>query len=113
MSHSDDEYWPGPVPAYVLTGGRTHPKARLRPETLLSALLHRPVPDRTNPQKRDLLGLCRGQLSLVETATHLGLPVSVVRVLASDLIDEGLLSIRDAGPKRELMEMVLAGLRKL
>jgi hypothetical protein len=97
----------------VLTGGRTKPKSTLRPETLLSALVHRPVPDRTTSQKRELLGLCRRRLSLVETATHLRLPVSVVRVLASDLIDEGLLTFGDAGPKRELMEKVLAGLRKL
>lgn len=113
MSHSDDGYWPGPVPAYVLTGGRTQPKATLLPETLLAASVHRPVPGRTTSQKRELLALCRGQLSLVEAATHLGLPVSVVRVLASDLIDEGFLIIRGASPKHELMEKVLAGLRKL
>jgi hypothetical protein len=113
MSPIDDEYRPGPVPAYVLTGGRTRPKATLRPETLLTALLDKPVPSTTAMQKRDLLGLCRQQLSLAEAATHLELPMSVVRILASDLIDAGLLGLRDSTPTRDIMEKVLAGLRKL
>ena len=113
MFPTDDEYRPGQVPAYVLTGGRTRPKATLLPETLLSALVYRPVPDRTSTQERELLGLCRGQLGLAEAAAHLELPMSVVRILASDLIDAGLLVIRDATPPRDIMEKVLAGLRKL
>jgi len=113
MSPTDDGYRPGPVPPWVLTGGRTRPKATLRPETLLTALVYKPVPDRTTTQQRDLLGLCRGQLGLAELAAHLRLPMSVVRILASDLIDDGLLVIRAPAPKRELMEQVLDGLRKL
>jgi hypothetical protein len=106
-------YRPGPVPSYVLTSGRTHPKATLRPETLLRTLVYRPIPKRTTTQKRNVLRLCQGQLGMAELAAHLEMPMSVVRILASDLLDEGLLVIRGAEPKRELMEQVLAGLRKL
>jgi hypothetical protein len=117
MSPTDHGYRPGPVAAYVLTGGRTRPKATLPAETLIIALGDKPVPERTSMQHRELLRLCRGQLGLAEVAAHLKLPMSVVRILASDLIDVGLLVVRDTSrdtrPKLELMEQVLAGLRKL
>ncbi|WP_410570440.1 DUF742 domain-containing protein [Amycolatopsis sp. cmx-4-61] len=117
MSPTDDGYRPGPVKAYVLTGGRTRPKATLPAETLIIALGDKPMPARTSRQQRDLLRLCRGQLGLAEVAAHLKLPMSVVRILASDLIDAGLLGVRvpsrNTRPELELMEQVLAGLRKL
>ncbi|MCR6488335.1 DUF742 domain-containing protein [Amycolatopsis sp. OK19-0408] len=117
MSPTDHGFRPGPVKTYVLTGGRTRPKATLPAETLIIALRNAPVSARTNRQQRDLLRLCRGQLGLAEVAAHLKLPMSVARILASDLIDAGLLGVRDPGqdtrPKLELMEQVLAGLRKL
>jgi hypothetical protein len=113
MSPADHAYRPGPVPSYVLTGGRTSPKTMLQPETLLVTAAHRPAPDGTATQKRDLLWLCRKQLGLAELAAHLELPMSVVRILAADLIDDGLLVARASTPPRETLERVLAGLRKL
>ncbi|SEB47472.1 Protein of unknown function [Amycolatopsis tolypomycina] len=117
MSPTDHGFRPGPVPTWVLTGGRTRPKATLRPETLLTTMAHRPVPDTTTVQKRELLGLCRQRLSLVEASAHLGWPMSVVRILASDLIDVGLLvMVGDETPdhnRLETLEKLLAGLRRL
>ena len=114
MSRTDPGHMPRPVPPYVVTGGRTHPsRPTLRLETLLTTLLDRSVPDNTTAEKRALLKLCRQQLGLAEAAAHLELPMSVVRVLASDLIDDGLLGVRDANPKLDLMERILAGLQKL
>jgi hypothetical protein len=50
-------------------------------------------------------------------AAHLRLPVSLVVVIASDLVDTGHLQIRSAPrhtpPPAELLEKVLDGLRKL
>jgi hypothetical protein len=114
MSRSEPGDWPNPVPAYVLTGGRVVPSQPwLRPETLLTALLGVPVPDTTGAAHRRLLTLCHQQLSVAETAVGLGLPLSVVRVLASDLIDEGLLATRAADPHHEMLERILAGLQQL
>jgi hypothetical protein len=103
-----------PVPAYVVTRGRTRASCTtLRPETLLTALLDAPMPDTTNADERKLLNFCRQQLTLAETAVALGLPISVTRIIASDLIGTGLLAVRDNGPQKELLERILAGLQKL
>ena len=60
--------------------------------------------------------MCRRLLSLAEAAAYLELPVSVVVVVASDLVDSGHLSVRTqaAAPvSREVLEELLHGLRKL
>jgi hypothetical protein len=85
----------------------------LYPETLLATLLGERVPDSTTSEKRELLMRCRPQASLAEVAASLHLPLSVVRVIASDLIDEHLLSAGTPNPRLELMEAVLAGLQRL
>jgi hypothetical protein len=107
-----------PVPQYVITGGHAHPtRNTLWPETLLCVDPARLVPTSATPEQRALLRMCRRLLSLAEVAAHLHLPVSVVRVLASALVDEGLLMIRSAArhvpPDDKLMRRLLDGLRKL
>ncbi|WP_402466346.1 DUF742 domain-containing protein [Isoptericola aurantiacus] len=109
-----------PVRSYVLTGGRAHPSRNtLRPETLLCVS----PDDRRDPQgsagrhDRAVLELCQGTLALAELAAYLRLPVSLVAVLASDLIDDGRLTIRSNPqhelPGTDLLEEVLDGLRNL
>jgi hypothetical protein len=92
----------------------------------------KPLPASASSEERALLRMCRLLLSLVEAAVHLQLPVSVVSVVASDLIDEGFLAMRvssdelipgGAGarsggpgstrPDLPLLRDVLNGLRKL
>jgi hypothetical protein len=113
-----DDYRDHPVRPYILTSGRAHPtRNTIRPETLLVVDPDAPRPVTTTREQRELLEICGGMLSLAEVAAHLRLPVSLVVVLASDLVDSGHLSIRSAPrhtpPSAELMEKVLDGLRKL
>jgi Protein of unknown function (DUF742) len=119
VDHKDDSFSDHPVRAYVWTSGRAHPSRNtIRPETLLVVDPELPFPVNSTPQQRALLDMCRGVLSLAEAAAHLTLPVSLVLVLASDLVDSGHLAIRSALPRfempdRDLLEKVLNGLRKL
>jgi hypothetical protein len=113
-----DDYTDHPVRPYVLTSGRAHPSRNtIRPETLLVVDPEAPRLVAPSTQQKALLEMCRGMLSLAEAAAHLGLAVSLVVVLASDLVDSGHLQIRSAPrhtpPPAELLEKVLDGLRKL
>lgn len=116
---NEDDYHDWPVRPYMMTGGRAHPSRNtIRPETLVIANPDRPLPVAATRQQRALVGVCRGLLSLAEAAAHLGLPVSLVVVMVSDLADTGHLLVRSAaGPRasadRALLRKVLDGLRKL
>ena len=112
------DYRDHPVRSYVLTSGRAHPSRNtIRPETLLVVDMDVPRPIAPTSQQKALLEVCGGMLSLAEVAAHLRLPVSLVVVIASDLVDTGHLQIRSAPrhtpPPAELLEKVLDGLRKL
>lgn len=122
MSSSD------PVPSYVLTGGRFRPSRNtIRPETLLVAT-ETIAPVSATRAHRDLLAVCRGVLSLAEAAAHLDMTVSVLLVIASDLVDSGHLALRGGPvedssgslglprfevPDQSVLEAVLDGLRAL
>lgn len=105
------------VPAYLATTGRARPSRNTLDRL---SVLHSPAEPSTSglrPEQRRLLELLQpGPLSLAETAAHLRLPLSVVRVMVADLVDAGLLSARapvpDAElPDRQILEKVLDGLR--
>jgi hypothetical protein len=115
---SNGDYRDRPVRPYVLTGGRATPsRSTIRPETLVvAAKPGRPLPVSAGRTERALLGMCRRLLSLAEAAAYLGLPVSVVVVVASDLVDSGHLAVRApaAAPVDiDVLEELLNGLRKL
>jgi hypothetical protein len=112
------DYTPPVVPLYVITGGRADPgRNTLRPETLLRALPAAADAATVTPEQLALLRMCRGVLSLSEAAAHLNMPISVVRVLASALMDTGLLTAGtvtpDAAPSTDILREVLNGLRNL
>jgi hypothetical protein len=112
------EYRDRPVRSYVLTGGRAVPSRNtIGPETLVFAVPPgKPLPVSASRTERALLGLCQRLLSLAELAACLQLPVGVVAVIASDLVDSGHLAVRTpAYPpvSREVLEELLHGLRKL
>lgn len=116
---ADTDFTDNPVRSYVITAGRTRPtRNTIRPETLLRVDPDMPPPVSASRQARELLELCGGVLSLVEASAYLKLPVSLVVVIASDLVDSGHLSIRSGPPRhalpdRDLLEKVLNGLRNL
>lgn len=116
---STGDYRDRPVRSYVLTGGRAAPtRNTIRAETLvIAASPGKPLPVSAGRTERALLGMCRSLLSLAEAAAYLELPVSVVLVVASDLVDSSHLLVRtqtaDAPASREVLEELLHGLRKL
>ncbi|MDH2389001.1 MULTISPECIES: DUF742 domain-containing protein [Streptomyces] len=107
----------GLVRPYVITEGRAHPtRNTVDLVTLVTAVRDRPL-NSLNPEKRRVMELCGGgALSVAEVAAHLSLAVSVTKVLLSDLIDSGHLTVRPPIPKAQLpdarlLQEVLHGLR--
>lgn len=118
MSYSDD-YRDWPVRSYIMTSGQAHPSRNtIRPETLLVSNPEMTLPISASLEQASLFELCQGMLSLAEAAAHLALPVSIVIVIASDLVDTGHLIVHSAParhtvPDHQLLEKLLNGLRSL
>jgi hypothetical protein len=71
---------------------------------------------------RRILELCGQPAAVVEIAAHLGLPVSVTKILVCDLVDSGKVSARRPTssptaphqlPSLDLLQDVLRGLQRL
>ncbi|WNI21024.1 DUF742 domain-containing protein [Streptomyces sp. ITFR-16] len=115
-----DPFPDGAVRPYVITRGRARPSRNtVGVETLLIvADTHKPLPVTATREELALMRMCERLISLVEAAAHLALPVSLMKVLASDLVDSGHLSARSgvpqaALPDSHLLQEVLDGLRRL
>lgn len=127
---------PARVRPYSLTGGRTRFGHVLLVETFVAALeagdeWGLPAGDRgrkelTNgnltsrvmPEMRAIVELCRRMRTVAEISALLRMPLGVVRVLLSDLADQGRIRVYGTGhgdgrPDRALLERVLSGLRRL
>jgi hypothetical protein len=104
------------VRPHVVTGGRAHPTRNIFDLVTLVSMARHDLGG-LSPEKRRVMELCRGgSLSVAEIAGHLDLPVSVTKVLLSDLMDSGHLMTRAAGPEARLpeprlLQEVLDGLR--
>lgn len=104
------------VRPHVVTGGRAHP-TRNTFDVVTVVIAAREQTAGLNPEKRRVMELCRGgALSVAEVAAHLGLPISVTKVLLSDLFDSGHIVThavvpRDSRPDIKLLKDVLDGLR--
>ncbi|MBL1095754.1 DUF742 domain-containing protein [Streptomyces coffeae] len=118
---------PGRVRPYSLTGGRTRSGHVLLVETFVASLeppdgRFDPAPGgpgaRMLPEIRAIIELCRRMRSVAEVSAMLKIPLGVVRVLLSDLADQGKIRVYGTGrgpgqPDRALLERVLSGLRRL
>ncbi|MFD7662172.1 DUF742 domain-containing protein [Streptomyces sp. NPDC059788] len=118
---------PSRVRPYSLTGGRTRFGHVLLVETFVAALdapeERRELTsggwgDRVMPEMRAIVELCRRMRSVAEISALLKMPLGVVRVLLSDLADQGKIRVYGTGhgtgrPDRALLERVLGGLRRL
>ncbi|WP_328323405.1 MULTISPECIES: DUF742 domain-containing protein [unclassified Streptomyces] len=120
MSDPEGEYTDRALRPYVISRGRSRPtRNTIGIETLLIAVgPPHDLPVSATREERALLRMCRRLLSLVEAAAHLQLPVSLVKVLVSDLVDSGHLSARSGVPQAvppdgQLLQEVLDGLRRL
>lgn len=110
------------VRPYAWTGGRTTAKVDLRLETLLSVAESgaRAAMRVTSPEQRSIVEMCALPRSLAEVSAVLSLPLGVARVLLSDLIELGVVSVHETNGGSDggqadlaLLERVLSGLRRL
>ncbi|MER6069957.1 DUF742 domain-containing protein [Streptomyces sp. NPDC001817] len=123
---------PARVRPYSLTGGRTRFGHVLLVETFVAALEapqeRRELTNgaltgsqgRVMPEMQAIVELCRRMRTVAEIAALLKMPLGVVRVLLSDLADQGKIRVYGTGtghgtgrPDRALLERVLSGLRRL
>ncbi|MGW0042191.1 DUF742 domain-containing protein [Rhodococcus sp. NPDC003348] len=112
---------PSLVRPYSLTSGRTKPKVELAIEALIQSL---PDPENRTLELGDvdaaIVALCVQSPSVAEIAARVGVPIGVARVLVADLVEAGHVRIQATlqddssdNDRRELIERVLGGLRKL
>jgi hypothetical protein len=118
---------PARVRPYSLTGGRTRSDHMLLVETFVATS---EAPDRRGepgsggggsrmlPEVRAIVELCCRMRSVAEVSALLKIPLGVVRVLLSDLAEQGKIRVYDTAhgpgqPDRALLERVLGGLRRL
>ncbi|MFB7373513.1 DUF742 domain-containing protein [Streptomyces sp. NPDC056222] len=118
---------PARVRPYSLTGGRTRFGHVLLVETFVAALEASPErkvltnggrPRGLMPEMRAIVEICRRMRTVAEISALLKMPLGVVRVLLSDLADQGKIRVYGTGhgtgqPDRALLERVLSGLRRL
>ncbi len=72
----------------------------------------------SSPEHIQILNLCRGQVTVADLASVMGLPLGVVRVLLDDLVGENLIQVTTTAPRgrvtdRQLLRQVLDGLHAL
>jgi hypothetical protein len=120
-----DERWvdeaAGPVVRpYAIARGRTRPRGeQLDLVTILAETGQEPpMRARFSPEERRVLDLCRNPCTVADLASDLNLPLGVVRVLAGDLVHQGMLEIRrkrpaTARPDQRLLQKVLDDLKAL
>lgn len=108
------------VRSYAVTGGRTRSGAEDLPLEALVATTPtgRARADQLAFEKRAIADLCHGPMSIAEVASHLSIPLGVARVLVSDMSEQDLVAVHQAGgaddrPDIELLERVLNGIRAL
>ena len=105
------------VPAFLATDGSAHASRNTLDRLTVLTSATGAVPDGlAQPAHRIAALLQGGALTLAEVAGYLHLPVSVVKVLVSELVDHGHLTVHasmlQTGLRdRQLLERVLSGLR--
>lgn len=116
----DDEAGPLVRPFAITRGRARSDHHDLDLITLVMTRYARASPHTAEPEYAEILRLCRAPQSVAEVSAHIGLPIASTKVLISDLIDLGYLTIRSQRPTAEstlddlaLLRMVLDGIRSL
>ncbi|WP_433872174.1 DUF742 domain-containing protein [Saccharopolyspora sp. CA-218241] len=105
---------------YTVTGGRSRVRENALDLATMITSATDPAPGMPS-EWAHILRLCRRPLAVAEIAARLRLPVAVVKILLSDLLDAHRVTARrpttgppdDAIPDPELLRKVLSGLRRL
>jgi hypothetical protein len=112
----DDQAGPLVRP-YAVTRGRTHSlQTELEMITLVVALhpSDHPVASRMDPEHQEILSRCQRPTSVAEISAALHLPLCVVKILISDLIERQLVIFRAAVvPDLNVLQAVINGIRRL
>ncbi len=104
---------------YMLTGGRVRPiDASIEIEAqVLTTSLGRAAAPRHAFEHQEILNLCIEPMSVAEVAGRLGIHLGVARVLVSDLVTIGQLSLRrphtGAHRRVDVIERVIRGLEAI
>ncbi|MBE9376478.1 DUF742 domain-containing protein [Saccharopolyspora sp. HNM0983] len=106
---------------YTVTGGRTSTQGSSLDVVTLIVSECDPAPGMQSESVR-ILELCRHPMAVAEIASHLNMPISVVKILLCDLLDTNRVTARqpssaarrkDELPAPELLEQVLVGLQNI
>jgi hypothetical protein len=105
---------------YTISDGRTKPTREFGLMTMVGATGSAPE-DYLGPDHTLVLELCRTPVTVAEIAARMRMPVTVTKVLLSDLVESGAITTRTvAGGEAwsdpndsEVLEAVLNGLRNL
>lgn len=103
---------------YTVTRGRTRPETNVFDLVTLVVAACEPTPGMQSEHAR-ILRMCARPTAVVEISAELRLPVSVVKILLQDLLDDRSVAVRQpavasAGqPDAQTLEKVLVALRKL
>ena len=119
-----DDQWldrdAGPVVRpYALTGGRTRPRGESIDllATVLSTRAGTYSDLQLEPEYQRVVRHCRRPKSVADLASDLDLPLGVVRILLSDMRENGLITIRQPARARvadpQLLKDVADALRRL
>ncbi len=119
----DDQWFDeaaGPlVRPYAMTSGRTRPaNPQLDLATQVISMRAENDPAGLGPEHVAILDWCQRPLSVAELAAYVDVPLIVVKVLVSDLIERGDVIVQPPmrtvePPARELLQAVLDGVRAL
>jgi hypothetical protein len=123
VTERDDQWYDeaaGPlVRPYAMTSGRTRP-ANVKLDVATQVVVARSEfdPMGLGPEHQTILELCRRPYSVAEVASYVDVPLFVVKILLSDLIARGDITIRPPmqmaePPAWDLLQAVLEGVRAL
>ncbi|MFI6795880.1 DUF742 domain-containing protein [Streptosporangium canum] len=108
------------VRPYVLTRGRTEPTRGRFDLITLAVTVRSTSPRETglDPECLAIVRFCRQPQSVAEIAAHMNLPAGTIRVLLSDLLDQGFIALQEPHSETDmhderLYRAVLDGLRAL
>lgn len=98
--HESDQYEVSTVRPYAVTGGRVRSATSNLPlETLIEVLPGAVSSTGLTPEKRAILQhAAHSYVSIAEVSALLRMPLGVVRILISDLADEGYLKVHTSTP---------------
>jgi hypothetical protein len=107
------------VRPYTVSGGRTRPTTHFDLMTMVVTTGTLPLGDLEAYHAR-VLRLCARPTTVAEISAHMSMPAAVVKVLLSDLVDNGAITTRAFAPPikgsdavdLEFLEAVMNGLRK-